>query len=75
MGLSFVSKVAPPKMKGLMMGLWFGATAVGNYLSGFVGRFYQNWEVWQFFLLLVTTSLLAAGLIKLFLKKLKHATR
>ena len=75
MGLSFVSKVAPPKMKGLMMGLWFGATAVGNYLSGFVGRFYQNWEVWQFFLLLVTTSVLAAGLIALFLKKLKHATR
>jgi len=75
MGLSFVSKVAPAKMKGLMMGLWFGATAVGNYLSGFVGRFYQNWEVWQFFILLVSTSLLAAGLIALFLKKLKHATR
>lgn len=75
MGLSFVSKVAPPKMKGLMMGLWFGATAVGNYLSGFVGRFYQNWELWQFFLLLVSTSILAAGLIALFLKKLKHATR
>lgn len=75
MGLSFVSKVAPPKVKGLMMGFWFGATAVGNYLSGFVGRFYQNWELWQFFVLLVTTSLMAAGLIALFLKKLKHATR
>lgn len=74
MGLSFVSKVAPPKMKGLMMGMWFGATAVGNYLSGFVGRFYQNWELWQFFLLLVATSLMAAGLIAIFLKKLKHAT-
>lgn len=75
MGLSFVSKVAPPKMKGLMMGMWFGATAVGNYLSGFVGRFYQNWEVWQFFTLLVVTSLIAAVLIAVFLKKLKHATR
>lgn len=75
MGLSFVSKVAPPKIKGLMMGLWFGATAVGNYLSGFVGRFYQNWELWQFFALLVTTSLISAGLILIFLKRLKHATR
>jgi POT family proton-dependent oligopeptide transporter len=74
MGLSFVSKVAPPKMKGLMMGGWFGATAVGNYLSGFVGRFYQNWELWQFFLLLVITSLFAALLVKIFLKKLIHAT-
>ena len=60
MGLSFVSKVSPPKMKGLMMGGWFGATAIGNYLSGFVGRFYQNWELWQFFLLLVITSFFAA---------------
>jgi POT family proton-dependent oligopeptide transporter len=75
MGLSFVSKVAPPKMKGLMMGGWFGATAAGNYLSGFVGRFYQNWELWQFFLLLVVTSIFAALLVRFFLNKLKHATR
>ena len=74
MGLSFVSKVAPPRMKGLLMGGWFGATAAGNYLSGFVGRFYQNWELWQFFLLLVITSLAAAGLILIFLKRLKAAT-
>ncbi len=32
MGISFVSKVAPPKLKGAMMGGWFAATAVGNYL-------------------------------------------
>ena len=31
-GISFVTKVAPPKYAGLMMGLWFGATAVGNQL-------------------------------------------
>jgi len=74
MGLSFVSKVSPPKMKGLMMGGWFGATAIGNYLSGYVGEFYQNWELWQFFLLLVITSFFTALLLKIFLKKLKHAT-
>lgn len=74
MGLSFVSKTAPPRMKGLMMGFWFGATAVGNYLSGFVGRFYQNWEVWQFFALLVVTSLIAALMVRIFLNKLKLAT-
>lgn len=32
MGISFVSKVAPAKYKGLMMGCWFGATAIGNFL-------------------------------------------
>ena len=74
MGLSFVSKVAPPKMKGLMMGGWFASTAVGNYLSGFVGRFYQNWELWQFFLFLTVASLVSAGLIAIFLKRLRTAT-
>ena len=33
MGISFVSKVAPPKLKGLMMGGWFVATALGNKLT------------------------------------------
>ena len=31
-GISFVSKVAPPKNKGMMMGGWFVATAIGNFL-------------------------------------------
>ncbi len=71
MGLSFVSKVAPPKMKGLLMGGWFGATAVGNYLAGFVGRFYQEWEMWQFFLLLIFFAGLASLMVLFALKKLK----
>ena len=33
MGISFVSKVAPPKYKGMMMGGWFVATAIGNFLT------------------------------------------
>lgn len=32
MGISFVTKVAPQKYQGLMMGCWCGATAVGNML-------------------------------------------
>ena len=31
-GISFVSKVAPPQYKGMMMGGWFVATAAGNLL-------------------------------------------
>ena len=33
MGLSLVSKVAPSRMRGLMMGGWFVATAIGNKLT------------------------------------------
>ncbi len=74
MGLSFVSKVAPPRMKGLLMGGWFGATAIGNYFAGFIGRFYQEWEMWQFFLLLMFFSSLAALMVVATLKRLKKAT-
>jgi POT family proton-dependent oligopeptide transporter len=57
-----------------MQGGWLCATAVGNYLAGFIGRFYQSWELWQFFLLLVVAALISATLVALVLKKLKAAT-
>ena len=60
MGLSFVSKVAPPKLRGTMQAGWLSATAIGNYLAGYIGRFYKNWELWQFFLLLVVVAALSA---------------
>ena len=44
MGISFVSKVAPPKYKGMMMGGWFVATAIGNYLVAIIGY------LWGYFL-------------------------
>lgn len=71
MGLSLVSKVAPPKLKGLMMGGWFFATAIGNKLVGVTGQFYEKWEVWQFFGLLVITSFFSAFLVLLVLRKLR----
>jgi POT family proton-dependent oligopeptide transporter len=33
-GLSMVTKVSPPRMVGMMMGLWFGFFGAGNYLAG-----------------------------------------
>ncbi len=74
MGISFVYKVAPPRMKGAMMGGWFAGQAIGSYLAGFVGRFYAQWQLWQFFLLLIITSLVSASLVWMFLKKLKLAS-
>jgi Dipeptide/tripeptide permease len=73
-GLSFVSKVAPGRMKGAMMGAWFAAQATGSYLSGFVGRFYGQWQQWQFFLLLVFTSLLSGLVVITSLKRLKKVS-
>lgn len=36
-GLSYVSKLAPARLVGLMFGFWFTCTAIGNYLSGATG--------------------------------------
>ena len=46
MGISFVSKVAPPKYKGAMMGLWFVATAIGNYLVAIIGYLWGDMQLW-----------------------------
>jgi POT family proton-dependent oligopeptide transporter len=72
MGQSFVSKVAPPKIAGLMMGGWFAATAVGSYGSGLLGKSYSRLAHHEFFLLLAGLMLLAAVLVALFLKKLRR---
>ena len=61
MGISFVSKVAPPKYKGLMMGGWFVATAIGNKLVAVSGYLWGNiplWVVWSVFIALCLISAL-----------------
>jgi len=73
MGLSFVSKVSPPQYKGLMQGGWLGATALGNLAAGFIGPFYEQWELWQFFLMVVVLALVSFTIVMLILKKLNRA--
>jgi len=72
MGQSFVSKVAPPKIQGLMMGGWFAATAAGSYGSGRLGKSYSRFAHHQFFLILAGLLVLAAILVLAFMKKLKR---
>lgn len=73
-GISFVSKVAPPQFKGLAQGGWLGATAIGNLMAGLIGPFWDKWELWQFFLLLVGLTLLSAIFIFSILRLLENAT-
>ncbi|MBF1472759.1 peptide MFS transporter [Prevotella pallens] len=61
MGISFVSKVAPPKYKGAMMGGWFVATALGNLLvsvGGFLWGKLPLTVVWSVFIILCVLSAL-----------------
>ena len=73
-GISFVSKVAPPKYKGLAQGGWLGATAFGNLAAGLIGVLWDKIELWQFFSILVVMCLLSATFIFSILKRLETAT-
>ena len=71
MGISFVSKVAPPKYKGLMMGGWFVATAIGNKLVGVGGYLWGSISltaVWSVFLVI---CLIAAVFMFAMMKRLE----
>ena len=75
MGISFVSKVAPPKYKGMMMGCWFVATALGNMLvavGGFLWGGLNLTVVWSVFIAL---CLLSALFMFVMMKRLESATK
>ena len=74
MGISFVSKVAPPKYKGLMMGLWFAATAIGNYLSSIPGLLWKAVPLWANWAILMALCVIAGAIMFAMMKRINEAT-
>jgi POT family proton-dependent oligopeptide transporter len=74
MGQSYVSKVAPPKIQGLMMGGWFLATSIGSYGSGLLGKYYSDFAHHEYFLILTGILIFSATLALLAMKKLNKFT-
>ncbi len=75
MGISFVSKVSPPKLQGLMQGGWLLATALGNKLL-FVGSLmWDKIELWQLWLIFVVCCLASAAFIFSIMKRLESSTK
>ncbi len=72
MGLSLVSKVAPVRLRGLLMGCWFVATAIGNKLTA-IGVYWDRWLHSEFFALLAGLALGMALVLLVLLKPLKKA--
>lgn len=72
MGLSLVSKVAPISKRGLLMGGWFVATAIGNKLTQ-IGIYWDIWLQSSFFLVLAGMALFMAVVLFFLLKPLKKA--
>ena len=62
LGLSFVSKVAPAHLQGLMQGCWLGATAVGNFSLFLGATMYENISIsitWSVFVTVCAISMVA----------------
>ena len=75
MGISFVSKVAPTKYKGMMMGGWFVATAIGNYLTKIGSMFWGDLPLWGVWSIFVACCLLSAIFMFAVMKKLEKVTK
>jgi POT family proton-dependent oligopeptide transporter len=72
MGLSLVSKVAPARMRGLMMGGWFVATAIGSKLTA-IGLLWTQWHHSSFWMLCALSALVMGLVLLTLLRPLKKA--
>jgi POT family proton-dependent oligopeptide transporter len=71
-GLSMVTKLAPARFASLLMGAWFIANAVANYLAGLIGTYAEKLGEFELFLA-ITVAAAAAGVVLLALApKLKR---
>ena len=75
MGISFVSKVAPPKYKGIMMGGWFVATAVGNMLVSVGGYLWGDLPLWSVWAVFIVLCLLSAVFMFSMMKRLEKVAK
>ncbi len=63
LGLSLVTRIAPPHRTAQAVGLWFTAAAVGNTLAGIIGLAWGRWPHHRYFALLALSSVGAAVLL------------
>jgi proton-dependent oligopeptide transporter, POT family len=81
-GLSFVNKLSPKFLLGSMFGMWFLATAIGNYiggaLAGLIDEIAQKRSMSEFFMIFVIISFISSLLLFMLsplLKKWMHGVR
>ncbi len=74
LGLSFVSKVAPPHLQGVMQGCWLTATALGNQLLFIGGILYDSIPLWATWLVFVVACTLSMGAMLGMVKWLERVT-
>jgi POT family proton-dependent oligopeptide transporter len=75
MGISFVSKVAPPQYQGLMQGGWLGATALGNGLLFIGAILYESIPIWMTWTIFVIATAISMFTILFMVKWLERVAK
>ncbi|MEW6134252.1 MAG: peptide MFS transporter [Bacteroidota bacterium] len=75
LGISFVSKVAPPQYQGIMQGGWLGATAIGNQLLFIGAVLYDSVPLWMTWSVFVVACLLSMMTMLFMLKWLERVAK
>lgn len=75
LGISFVSKVAPPKYQGIMQGGWLGATAIGNQLLFIGAILYESIPIWMTWTVFVVACLISMFTMVFMLKWLERVSK
>jgi POT family proton-dependent oligopeptide transporter len=71
-GLSMVTKLSPPRIVGFMMGVWFLATALGNYVAGWVAGFLQNRSFSEVFMIAFVTAAVATLILAVLIPMIRR---
>jgi POT family proton-dependent oligopeptide transporter len=70
-GLSAVTKLAPLRIVGLMMGVWFLSNAFGNKLAGWAAGFFSTVPLHTLFFDVTVVLLIASGVMFVLVKPIK----
>jgi len=71
-GLSAMTRLAPARVSGLMMGVWFLSISVGSYLAGFIVTLYDSFTLPQVFSAVTVMCLVAGAVLTLFIGPAKR---
>ena len=71
-GLSAMTRLAPARIVGLTMGVWFVALSVGNYLGGRVGGLYESFSLPQLFGVVALFAAAAAVVLALLIRPIRR---
>ena len=72
-GLSAMSRLAPARIAGLTMGIWFLSSSIGSYVGGRVASLYETLPLSDIFGVLTAVALVATVVMALLVKPLRRA--